>query len=90
MEPKGEKQKNAFSEIRHALAQSTDQGKASASGETKCLLKNDAINLVAQTVYQTEQSSRRRTRAKAIIEKLVTNDFLHMDSDSSGDIWLWK
>ena len=89
-EPTGEKQSAAHNEIRHALNQSKDEGKASAPATTKCLLKNDAINLVAETVYKNEQSSRRRTRAKAIIEKLVTNDFLHMDSDSSGDIWLWK
>ena len=64
-------------------------GIADSGASTRCLRVADAIATVAIGLT-TEAASKRRSRAKALIEALIGKGFLETGSDEVGDGWVWQ
>ena len=88
-EPSGERQKKALKAIQRALAASKDFGIASSGSNTPCITVDEATTKVAHELT-TEEKSKRRSRAKALIDGLIKGGYLGTGIDASYDGWVWK
>ena len=88
-EPNGEKQKIALKAIQRALAVSRDFGIAGSGSSTPCITVDEATTKVAHELT-TEDKSKRRSRAKALINGLIKGGYLGTGLDASYDGWMWK
>jgi hypothetical protein len=88
-EPSGERQKIALKAIQRALAASKDFGIASSGSSTPCITVDEAKSEVANQLT-TEDKSKRRSRAKELINALIKGGYLGTGLDASYDGWLWK
>ena len=88
-EPNGEKQKIALKAIQRALAVSRDFGIAGSGSSTPCITVDEATSKVAHELT-TEDKSKRRSRAKALINGLIKGGYLGTGLDASYDGWMWK
>ncbi len=88
-EPSGAKQKTALKAVRQALMVSMRQGIGGCASGTACITVEDAKAAIAATLTA-EEPNKRRSRAKALIESLITNGYLGTGIDIQGDGWVWK
>ena len=88
-EPSGGRQKIALKAIQRALAASKDFGIASSGSNTPCITVDEATTKVAHELT-TEEKSKRRSRAKALIDGLIKGGYLGTGLDASYDGWVWK
>lgn len=85
-EPQGTRQKSALKIIRAQLYQSQIKGKGN-SGSSSCMRVEDAIIAVADGLT-TELASKRRSRAKVLVDGLIASEYLESSLDNDEG-WLW-
>jgi hypothetical protein len=86
-QPSGKNQQAALTLLKRELLNSQVKGKCHSGPNTPCLRVNDAITAVANSLT-TEVASKRRSRAKGIVESLIAGGFLQSALDQDEG-WLW-
>jgi len=86
-QPSGKNQKSALVTLKRELLNSQVKGKCHSGVSTACLRVNDAITAVANSLTA-EVASKRRSRAKGIVESLISGGFLQSALDQDEG-WLW-
>lgn len=85
--PSGKVQQAALAILKGELQNSQIKGKLLSGASTPCLRVDDAITAVANSLT-TEISSKRRSRAKALVTGLIVGGFLRSALDQDEG-WLW-
>ena len=89
-EPSGERQRDTLHALKDKLRASPYMGKASAPSDVNCILMANAIDHIASSVYATEESNKRRNRAKTTIQDLIKGAHISAGEHDDGDIWIWR
>lgn len=87
-EPTGANQRAALKAIQRALSVSTTIGQAGAPHGSRCLTIDAAIAESALALPAVEKK-RRGTRAREVVQGLVSSGHLRRGLDDDGDEWVW-
>lgn len=87
-EPSGGRQRAALDLIRRTLCASPVQGMGGCGSETACIKVEDAIDEVAGSLTTVERS-RRRARARTIVQSLIDGLYLQTGLDDNEEGWVW-
>ena len=87
-EPSGEGQRAGLRVIRQALCASGVEGFGGCGPTTSCMKVEDAIDEVAASLTALE-NSRRRSRARGIVQSLINGRHLQTGLDDNEEGWVW-
>ena len=85
--PTGKNQKIAYSKIQSLLILTSISGKCFQMPDTKMIEVDDAVEEISKAFTTTEQS-KRRNQARTALQSLISNGFIHTDSEEGKD-YLW-